>query len=205
VADVPRALQLRLPAWADELLDGVDGPFAAVEERMAFVLEAARRHVDHGTGGPFAAAVFERPSGRLLSLGVNLVVPTSVSVAHAEIVALALAGAGAGTFDLGAFDAELVTSAEPCAMCLGALPWSGINSLVCGVRDAAIREIGFDEGHKPADWVEALGDRGIAVTLDVHGEEAAAVLRAYVAAGGVIYNGAEPAELPDGGGGVTGG
>ena len=30
---------------------------------------------------------------------------------------------------------ELVTTTEPCAMCLGAIPWSGLSSVVCGARD----------------------------------------------------------------------
>lgn len=193
MSTVPREVLLRLPDWADDLLAAAPPSWPDPESRMRFVLEAARLHVDNATGGPFAAAVFERPSGRLLALGVNVVVPTNACIAHAEVVALALAGNAIGTFDLRGHDAELVTSAEPCAMCLGALPWSGIAHLVCGVRDEDIRTIGFDEGHKPDEWVEALGRRGIEVTRDVLGHEALAVLRAYVDGGGLIYNGAEPA------------
>ncbi len=193
MSGAPREVLLRLPDWADGLLAKAPDPFPDPEARMRFVLEAAHLHVEHRTGGPFAAAVFARPSGRLLALGVNLVVPTNACIAHAEVVALALAGVAVGSFDLGDHDAELVTTAEPCAMCLGALPWSGITHLVCGVRDEAIRTIGFDEGHKPDDWVEALGRRGIAVTRDVLGAEALGILQAYVDGGGLIYNGAEPA------------
>ena len=41
---------------------------------------------------------------------------------------------------------EMVASTQPCAMCLGATPWSGIRRLVCGARDEDAEEIGFDEG-----------------------------------------------------------
>ncbi len=87
-----------------------------------------------------------------------------------------------GDFDLG--DAgvpayELVTSAEPCAMCLGATPWSGVRGLVCGARG---------EGAKPSGWVSALEGRGITVARDVLREEAAGVLGEYAALGGEIYN-----------------
>ncbi|MGC9360154.1 MAG: deaminase, partial [Anaerolineae bacterium] len=115
----------------------------------------------------------------------------NASWAHAEMVALALAQQTLGTYDLrseGAPRCALVTSAEPCAMCLGAVPWSGVQQLVCGARDEDVRAIGFDEGHKPADWVAALEHRGIVVLRDVLRDEAAAALRAYAAQGGAIYN-----------------
>lgn len=193
VTGVPQEVVLRLPEWSAAYVAASPERFPDHEARMRFVLGAAEEQVRAETGGPFAAAVFERGSGRLLALGVNLVVPTNACIAHAEMVALALAGSAVGGFDLRPHGAELVTTAEPCAMCLGALPWSGIVSLVCGVRDEAIRSVGFDEGHKPDDWVEALGQRGIEVTRDVLGDEALAVLRAYTEGGGMIYNGAAPA------------
>jgi tRNA(Arg) A34 adenosine deaminase TadA len=73
-------------------------------------------------------------------------------------------------------------------MCLGAVTWSGIRRLVCGARGSDAEEIGFDEGEKPANWVDALERRGIAVLRDIRREQAAMVLKEYCAAGGVIYN-----------------
>jgi len=157
---------------------------------MRFVIALARQNVQHETGGPFASAVFER-SGRLIALGVNTVVSSNCSVLHAEIVALAFAQKALGRYDLsdgGRLHYDLVASAEPCAMCFGAVPWSGVQGLVCGARDEDARAIGFDEGPKLDDWVSALHNRGIVVVRDVLREEAAAVLREYVAAGGTIYN-----------------
>jgi tRNA(Arg) A34 adenosine deaminase TadA len=110
---------------------------------------------------------------------------------HAEIVALALAQKILGRYDLsdgGKLHYELVAAAEPCAMCFGAVPWSGVQRLVCGARDEDARAIGFDEGPKMADWVKALNDRGITVVRDVLRGEASDVLREYAAAGGMIYN-----------------
>jgi hypothetical protein len=71
-----------------------------------------------------------------------------------------------GDFDLGGPRHplyELVASTQPCAMCLGATPWSGVRHLVCGARDEDAEEIGFDEGMKPADWIRSLEERGITV------------------------------------------
>jgi tRNA(Arg) A34 adenosine deaminase TadA len=73
-------------------------------------------------------------------------------------------------------------------MCFGAVPWSGVRRLVCGARDEDARAIGFDEGPKLADWVTALNDRGITVLRDVLRDDAVAVLRDYIASGGIIYN-----------------
>ncbi len=74
-------------------------------------------------------------------------------------------------------------------MCFGATPWSGVRRLVCGAWEDDAREIGFDEGPKPVDWVEALTTRGIEVRRGVLRDTAKSVLRAYASQGGVIYNG----------------
>jgi tRNA(Arg) A34 adenosine deaminase TadA len=160
------------------------------EDRMRFVLDLARENIGAG-GGPFAAAVFERASGRLLAAGVNRVVASGCSCAHAEIVALSLAQRRLGHYDLGAPSfpsCELVSSAEPCLMCLGAVLWSGVRALSFGARGEDVIEQGFDEGPKPADWVGELHRRGIEVHADVLRDEARAILLAYRAAGGPIYN-----------------
>ena len=158
---------------------------------MRFAVELSRLNVRRGTGGPFGAAIFERESGRLLAPGVNLVVGAGCSVFHAEMVAIMVAQKIVGTFDLGGEELppyELVASTEPCAMCLGATPWSGVRSLVCGARDEDARAVGFDEGAKSVEWPGSLEDRGISVKLGVLREEAAAVLNEYAERGGEIYN-----------------
>jgi tRNA(Arg) A34 adenosine deaminase TadA len=90
--------------------------------------------------------------------------------------------------DAGRLRYDLVASTEPCAMCFGAVPWSGVSRLICGARDKDARNVGFDEGPKLSNWVAELRSRGIVVLRDVLREEAVAVLHEYVAAGGPIYN-----------------
>lgn len=179
---------LRLPPWVAEMCSP-GGHFASIEDRMGLVIDLARRNVAAGTGGPFGAAVFDVKNGTLIAPGVNLVMATNTAVAHAEMVAIAVAGRVLGSFDLGTEPTELVTSVEPCAMCLGTVPWSGVERMVCGARDEDARAIGFDEGDKPGQWSEQLKSRGIEVVMDVRRQEAVAVLLAYTQAGGVIYNG----------------
>ena len=183
-----RRIEVTLPGWLERRLDRPT-VLASREDRMRWVVDLAARNVEAGTGGPFGAAVVDAGTGTVLSGGVNLVVPTHNSTAHAEMVALQLAEQRVGHFDLSEVGAvELVSSVEPCVMCLGAVVWSGVSALVCGARDADARAIGFDEGPKPPDWVGALAARGVDVELGVLRREAAEVLADYAAGGGPIYN-----------------
>ncbi len=130
-------------------------------------------------------------SGGLVAAGVNIVVSSNCSICHAEIVAIALAQKKLSRYDIsdgGHYVYELVASTEPCAMCFGAIPWSGIARLVCGARDEDARSIGFDEGPKLPNWQEALEKRGVHVSRDVLRREAVDVLNLYVKMGGTIYN-----------------
>ena len=182
---------LQLPPWVDDILSEQDQIYPTVEERMALAITLATNNIKN-YGGPFGAAVFERENGRLVAPGINLVLQTNCSVVHAEIVAIMLTQQQLANFDLSAEgfpDYELVSTTEPCAMCLGAITWSGISSLVCGARDEDARSIGFDEGDKPENRFAKLKSRAISVTLDVLRDEAKAVLQQYIDEGGIIYNG----------------
>lgn len=184
-------LRLCLPDWVEEFVESSGSVYPSVEDRMRFAIELSRLNVQYRTGGPFGAGVFDQGTGELLAPGVNLVTLANCSVAHAEIVALTIAQQVSGSFDLGGSGRphyELVTSTEPCAMCLGATPWSGVRGLVTGARGQDAEAIGFDEGSKPPDWSRSLEDRGISVTRDVLREEAGQILQEYAESGGEIYN-----------------
>jgi tRNA(Arg) A34 adenosine deaminase TadA len=179
---------LELPAWIEELAGEPERSFRDPEERMRLAVELASRNAEHDSGGPFGAAVFDLESGRLIAPGVNRVIPESCSVAHAETMAIMLAQKRLGTFDLrSAGDFELAASAEPCAMCYGALPWSGIRRLVYGATREDVQAIGFDEGDKPPDWARALEARGIEVVHALLRAEAREALEGYRRRGGTIY------------------
>jgi tRNA(Arg) A34 adenosine deaminase TadA len=185
-------MKFPLPAWLDQTAETV---ITDLDERMRFVIALARQNVAAGSGGPFGAAIFESASGRLVACGVNQVVSAQCSHAHAEMAAIANAQERLGTYDLGATGLpahELVTSSEPCAMCFGALPWSGVRTLACGARASDAEAIGFDEGPKPEHWIAALAARGISTRQDICRKEAVAVLQAYAQAGAEIYNGRKP-------------
>ncbi len=191
-------LTLSLPRWVESFLSDPDRVYPTVEERMNLAIELSRLNVRYGTGGPFGAGVFDSRTKKLLAPGINLVLSSNCSIAHAEMVAIMLAQQIVGHFDLGGKGMpayELVVSTEPCAMCLGGIPWSGIRRLVCGAREEDARSIGFDEGPKPPNWVDVFETLGISVQLDICRKEASSVLRDYAENGGAIYNGRQGERL----------
>jgi tRNA(Arg) A34 adenosine deaminase TadA len=179
---------IALPDWIDTFLESQPAALQSIEDRMRLTIELSRLNVEHRTGGPFGAAIFDNQNGKLISVGVNVVVASHCSLAHAEMTAISIAQQKLATHDLASKgNYQLVTSCEPCAMCLGATPWSGIKSIVCGATGKDAEAVGFDEGAKPTNWGKELQNRGIEVTLDVLRAEAKAVLDAYKSKGGIIY------------------
>jgi tRNA(Arg) A34 adenosine deaminase TadA len=72
-------------------------------------------------------------------------------------------------------------------MCLGAVFWSGVASLVTGATKDDAEAIGYDEGPVfPASY-EYLERKGMVVIREVMRAEARELFTAYVAAGGEIY------------------
>lgn len=185
-----------LPAWVVDEIAGVPAVLPSPEDRMRLVHALAGRNFVEGNGGPFAAIVVERDSGRLVSVGVNVVLASGISSGHAEVVALGLAQSGVGGWDLGGDGLpahELVVNWRPCVQCFGATLWSGVRSLVvAGDGPELERLTGFDEGPMVRDWVDQLRARGIDVTGDVLRDEAVATWQAYAdhvgRTGAVVYN-----------------
>lgn len=188
---LPRLPEVRitLPSWVSDVVD-FELAYASDEERMRVAVACARENVLRDTGGPFGAAVFDALTGRLLAVGVNLVVPLNNSSLHAEVVALMMAQAVLGTWtlqDAGAY--ELFTSCEPCAMCLGAAQWSGVKRVVwSALRDDA-KSIAFDEGPVFPQSYDYLRERGMTFRAGVLRDQGRAVLQLYRERGGPIYNG----------------
>ena len=169
-----------------------DARYDSHESRMRVAIELARQNVLRGSGGPFGAGVFESESGRLVAAGVNSVVRLRNSTLHGEMVAFMMAQARVGAYSLGGEGMprhELVTSCEPCAMCLGATLWSGVRRIVCGATREDAGRLAFDEGPVFDASYDYLARRGIEVVRSVCRAEAAAVLELYRERGGEVYNG----------------
>jgi tRNA(Arg) A34 adenosine deaminase TadA len=173
-------IHLTLPVWVNELVDP-GHRYGTDEDKVGLAIALSRGNVDHATGGPFGAAIFDG-EGRVVSVGVNRVVPHNCSVAHAEIMAYMSAqqrlqrhrlNEGGGSY-------VLATSAQPCCQCYGATVWAGVNALLIGARAEDVEALtAFDEGPLPTDWIGELERRSIAVRRDILREAACAVLADY--------------------------
>lgn len=181
-------IHLTLPPWVHQAVDP-STVCADDEAKVALAIELSRLNVDRRTGGPFGAAVFNA-EGRLVSVGVNRVVPHNCSLAHAETMAYMLAQQRLQRFRLNEDGTRytLATSAQPCCQCFGATIWAGIDALLIGARAEDVESLtAFDEGPLPADWVGELERRGIEVKRDVARDAARDVLAAYGRDGGARY------------------
>jgi len=193
------SFEVSLPQWAVEENQLLPECIPDVEQRMREVIRFAELNFDKKTGGPFAAGIFEKNSGKVVGIGVNRVVPANNSSAHAEIVAISLAQTKLATFDLGGPgmpDFQIVVNGRPCAMCCGALPWSGVRSLVIGASGERIESLtGFDEGAVHPNWQQELEARRIEVIENVLAKDAEVVFQRFRDSDEPVYNGRSGDEL----------
>jgi tRNA(Arg) A34 adenosine deaminase TadA len=104
--------------------------------------------------------------------------PAGDPTRHAELVAAATAARVHGAAVCAG--ATLYTSAEPCAMCAGAIYWSGIGRVVYGLSETRLLAITGSHAENPTlslpcREVFARGQRAIEVTGPVLEDEAAAI------------------------------
>jgi tRNA(Arg) A34 adenosine deaminase TadA len=192
--ELARSFGATLPDWVIEEVAGEPTRLVGVDDRMRLVHRLASRNHREGTGGPFAALVADGTTGEILSIGVNLVLASVLSMSHAEVVALSLAQARLGTWDLAKSrhaPIELVVNWRPCVMCYGATMWAGVERLViAGEGDEVEHLTGFDEGPMRDDWRAQFERRGIAVVSDVQRDGALATFSEYGRdSSRVVYNG----------------
>ena len=182
-------VHLTLPAWVHESVDA-SAAYTTDADKVALAIELSRMNIEAASGGPFGAVVFG-PDDRIISIGVNRVLPQNTSLAHAENMAYMLAQQRLQTARLNervGGTVTLATSSQPCCQCYGATVWAGIDRLLIGARAEDVMELTeFDEGPLPADWIGELNKRGIDVVRDLNRDAARDVLRSYGAQGGERY------------------
>lgn len=177
-------IEIAPPPWVEPLL-AAGAAYRSDAEKVGLAVELARRNIEHGTGGPFGAAVFLIGAEHPIAVGTNAVLRLGNSAAHAETTALMFAEAVLGTHELGRH--ELFVSCEPCAMCLGAIHAAGIERLVFAAHREDAEAIGFDDGPVFPQSYEYVEARGLVVARGVDRDAGAAVLREYADRGGPIY------------------
>jgi tRNA(Arg) A34 adenosine deaminase TadA len=190
MTDLAAGFSAELPPWLVSELDALPEFLPSAEDRVSLVNRLADRNWREGNGGPFAAAVVDTESGKLVSVGVNVVLSSGLSSTHAEVVALSLAQVRTGDWDLGAtLHLQLVVNWRPCAMCYGALIWSGVRHLLIAGSGPECEDLtGFDEGPLHEAWAHELESRGIGVVEGVLRDEAIAVFAEYGRSDATVYN-----------------
>jgi tRNA(Arg) A34 adenosine deaminase TadA len=107
--------------------------------------EVARRAMTHGNH-PFGAILVDG-DGKVLLEAENGYMPARDGTAHAERL---LATEACRTLDDDVRGkATLYSSAEPCAMCAGAIYWAGIGRLVYGLSEHRLRGVTGNHPENP--------------------------------------------------------
>jgi len=111
--------------------------------RLSFAV--AQRSLTHGNH-PFGCIVVDA-DGKVLIEAENGYMPDHDGTAHAERLAATQA---CRTLDRGVLaTATLYSSAEPCAMCAGAIYWAGIGRVVYGLSEHRLRGITGNHPENP--------------------------------------------------------
>ena len=146
--------------------------------RKAFaVAETSRLGGDH----PFGAILVGPDGSVLMEQGNGFSSEGGDMTAHAE----RLLATRSKRYDRGFLaQCTLYTSAEPCAMCAGAIYWAGIGRLVYGQSEEALKALTGDHPDNPTlalpcRAVFATGQRHVEVVGPLLEEEAAALQRAF--------------------------
>ena len=126
---------------------------------------------------PFAS-ILVGPDGTVLMTQHNAYLPDHDMTGHAERVLMTRAST---TLPMELLkECTIYTSAEPCAMCTGAIYWAGLKRLVYGMSEAKIKEITGKHSENPTldlpcRVVFAAGQRHVEVIGPMLEDEAAAV------------------------------
>ncbi|MER7082332.1 guanine deaminase [Saccharopolyspora kobensis] len=118
----------------------VDVATSAEQDWMARAIELATSNVAAG-GGPFGALVVR--DGEVIATGTNKVTVDLDPTAHAEVTAIRNACRALGSFKLDG--CVLVTSCEPCPMCLASALWARVDRVLFAADRDDAAEAGFDD------------------------------------------------------------
>jgi tRNA(Arg) A34 adenosine deaminase TadA len=181
----------RLPEWLIEYENTLAGKhFSNLndENKMEVAIEISRQNILRKTGGPFGCAIFKNNGqySTLISVGSNLVTSCKNCTLHGEMTAIQIGQKRLQTFSFSSERCELFTSCAPCAMCIGAILWSGVSKVVCAAEKNDAEAIGFKEGPVFDESYKYLNESGIEVKHGVMRDKAVDILNLY---DGAIYNG----------------
>jgi len=154
------------------------------KEIMQLAIERAKKTMNEDLGGPFGAAIIDE-QGEVLSVASNSVLGDHDATAHAEINAIREASKKIQSHDLSG--CTLYTTAHPCPMCLGAIIWANIKTIVYGCRPQDADAIGFRDDFIYKYIEEGCGDTSILEIREDFREDCLKLFKEYEAMGKEIY------------------
>lgn len=147
---------------------------------LGIAFDVAARAAAEGSH-PFGCILVDG-TGKVLMEQGNAYYPHHDMTGHAERVIATRASQAFSPPEL--VDATVYTSAEPCAMCAGALYWAGIGRVVYGLSEARLGTITGNHPENPTldmpcRAVFATGQRPVEVIGPMLEDEAAAIHEAF--------------------------
>jgi tRNA(Arg) A34 adenosine deaminase TadA len=153
---------------------------SVTEQDLAFLRQAIELARSARADGrhPFGALIVNRQGEIVVAARNNAVRPKGEPTQHAEMVACSEAAGLLGEVELAR--CTLYTSTEPCAMCAGAIYWTGVGRVVFALAETGL--LRYTRSHEqnptldlPCREVFARGQKKIAVSGPLLEEEAGRV------------------------------
>ena len=159
-------------------------PYDQANLRRAF---AVALHSRAGGDHPFGAVLADKNGTVLLEQGNGFTAEGHDRTAHAEKLLATRAGKTYSLAELA--QSTLYSSAEPCAMCAGAIYWAGIGRVVFGQTERDLKAITGDNPENPTldlpcSIVFAAGQRETELVGPLLEDEASALQADYWASRG---------------------
>jgi tRNA(Arg) A34 adenosine deaminase TadA len=153
-----------------------------VDNFMSLAIAKAREGIAAGQS-PFGAVIVR--DGQVLAAAHNTVWLTNDPTAHAEVNAIRLASTTLKSIRLPG--CILLSTCEPCPMCLAASHWAKLERIIYGASIADAAAAGFSELHLPAAELVKLGGSHLHVESDCCRQECVALFAEWKQAKGRPY------------------
>jgi tRNA(Arg) A34 adenosine deaminase TadA len=152
------------------------------DELMQLAVEKTREGISNGQT-PFGCAIAR--GDQILAVCHNIVWQTTDITAHAEITAIRTACRTLGDIHLAG--CVVVSTCEPCPMCMSALHWARVETVYYGATIADAADAGFNELPIAAQQITSLGRSAVKLQADLMRKECTALFDAWKAARGQAY------------------
>lgn len=168
----------KLPEWVPDEVQAWSEYLDTDEAKVEFAGALAFRNVLEGTGGPFGAIVIDRPTGKLLGVGLDVVERYQLVVARAEVVALSLTAVASKCQKL-PVECELIVSCAPSPIGVYTIIASGIGSIITSASAETAALAGFDHDDLKSPWDEILKNFGLEVKSNFEVETGKAAIEEW--------------------------